>query len=142
MQCVQIKETFVFLTDNKAHGMIILYVKNHFPISQNSLCTELSFSLLYYLKFSLKCFPYLGETGRASIRKKHSLEHLLKVEKASIALNVQLVEYFSCFSTQVQPQFVIAIKSTQNVLLDVTNDVCLAQVIQRNLTKAGKKPSD
>jgi len=68
--------------------------------------------------------------------------HLLEVEETSVALDVQLVEYLGCLSTQVQPQLVIAVESTQNVLLHVAHDVCLAQVIQRNLAKPGKQPSD
>jgi len=68
--------------------------------------------------------------------------HLLEVEETSVALDVQLVEYLGCLSTQVQPQLVITVESTQNVLLHIAHDVCLAQVIQRNLAKPGKQPSD
>jgi len=55
---------------------------------------------------------------------------------------VQLVQYLGSLSAQVKTQFVIAIKSTQYVLLDVADNVCLAEVVQCNLAKAGEQPSD
>ena len=55
---------------------------------------------------------------------------------------MQLVQYFRSFSTQVQSEFIVAIEPTQNVLLHVAYDMCLAKVVERNLTETGKKSSD